>query len=244
MELSLSRSKSESCISEVTLEPLNIETHSISSESLSAKIDHELWFNFDKLQSLADQLEITTEKAFIQYQLKYLATTSSSVSPPSTSVTSPKASVSSSFIPPPFVPYFHVQPIAVTLLPLLVSSSLPTQPIVVPPPPPAVMAQFAPLILPAQLSALPQNYGQRLPLFYGSAEITAQHHVDKLIDFIDLEEIDDDDAKMRIIAQRFLGDVKKWFRSLDVNSINKSQRLIELFLARWQEKKNPLQVLA
>jgi len=49
---------------------------------------------------------------------------------------------------------------------------------------------------------------------------------------------------MRTIAQSFLGDVKKWFRSITANSINSSQRLIELFLARWQEKKNPLQILA
>lgn len=48
---------------------------------------------------------------------------------------------------------------------------------------------------------------------------------------------------MRIIAQSFLGDVKKWFRSLAANSINSSQRQIELFLAHWQEKENPLQIL-
>jgi len=76
--------------------------------------------------------------------------------------------------------------------------------------------------------------------FYGSAEITAQKHVDKLIDFIDLEEIDEENSKMRIIAQSFSRDVKKWFRSMDVDSINNSQRLIELFLACWQKKKNPL----
>lgn len=62
------------------------------------------------------------------------------------------------------------------------------------------MIRCAPLILPIQLAALPQNYGQRLPLFYGSAEITAQQHVDKLVDFISLEEIDEEYAKMRIIA--------------------------------------------
>lgn len=38
--------------------------------------------------------------------------------------------------------------------------------------------------------------------------------------------------------------MKQWFRNLAANSINNSQRLIELFLARWKEKKNPLQILA
>lgn len=56
IELSLSRSKYESYIPKVTLEPLKAETDSISSEPLSAKTDHELWLNFDKLQSLAHQL--------------------------------------------------------------------------------------------------------------------------------------------------------------------------------------------
>lgn len=38
--------------------------------------------------------------------------------------------------------------------------------------------------------------------------------------------------------------MKKWFHNLAANSINNYQRLIELFLARWQENKNPLQILA
>jgi len=62
------------------------------------------------------------------------------------------------------------------------------------------MARFSPLALPSQLVALPQNYVQIVPVFYGNSEITTQHHVDKLLHFIDIEEVDDDDAKMRIIA--------------------------------------------
>lgn len=65
-----------------------------------------------------------------------------------------------------------------------------------------------------------------------------------MIDFNDLEEIDEDNAKMRNIAQSFSGNVKKWFHNLSTNSVNNSQRLIELFLGHWQEKKNPLQILA
>lgn len=63
-------------------------------------------------------------------------------------------------------------------------------------------------------------------------------------DFIDLEEVDEDDAKMRLMAQNFCGDVKKWFLGLAACSIDTPQRLNELFLARWQEKKNPLHILA
>lgn len=49
---------------------------------------------------------------------------------------------------------------------------------------------------------------------------------------------------MRIIAHIFSIDVKKWFCSLVTNFLNSSQQLIELFLARWQENKNPLHILA
>lgn len=65
-----------------------------------------------------------------------------------------------------------------------------------------------------------------------------------MVDFIDLEEVDDDDAKMRLMAQSFSGDVKKWLCGLATGSIDTPQRLNELFLSRWWENKNPLQVLA
>jgi len=94
------------------------------------------------------------------------------------------------------------------------------------------MARFSPLVLPSQLVALPQNYGQRLPFFYGSSEITTRQHVDKLVDFINLKEVDDEDAKMIIIAQSFSREVKKWFRGLMVASITNSRKLKNLFLAR------------
>ena len=61
-----------------------------------------------------------------------------------------------------------------------------------------------------------------------------------MADFIDLEEVDEDDAKMRLIAQSFSRDMKKPFFGLATGSINYLARLNEFFLARWKEKKNPL----
>jgi hypothetical protein len=105
------------------------------------------------------------------------------------------------------------------------------------------MERFGPLILPSQLTALPQGYGQRLPLFDGTTEVTYLQHMVKVTDFIDLEEIDNDDANMRVIAQSFSGDVKTWFRNLTPNSVANPQELTDLFLSKWEEKKNPLQIL-
>ena len=66
--------------------------------------------------------------------------------------------------------------------------------------------------------------------------------MDKIRNFIDLEELDADDAKMRIIAQSFSGE-EVWFRALAVNSIRTPAELTEAFLVRWDENKNPLQIL-
>ena len=66
------------------------------------------------------------------------------------------------------------------------------------------MAKFSPLILLGQINSLPQVYGQTLPLFDNNSQIAARQHIRKVTDFIDLEEIDADDAKMRIIVQVFL----------------------------------------
>jgi len=92
------------------------------------------------------------------------------------------------------------------------------------------MARFSCLALAGQLTVLPKNYGQRLPLFYGNLEIIAHHHIDKLVDFIDLEGVDDEEVKIRIIAQSFSEEVKKWFRGLEYSSIKNSRHLTELFL--------------
>ena len=104
------------------------------------------------------------------------------------------------------------------------------------------MAILAPLILPGQLHALPQGYGHRLPLFDKNSSITANQNIVKVTNFIDLEEVDEEDAKMRIIVQIFSGEVKVWFRSLNANSIATSNQLIDAFIARWEVNKNPLKI--
>ena len=76
----------------------------------------------------------------------------------------------------------------------------------VPPIPPRPMAAiFAPLHLPADLHDLPQNYSQRISLFDGEGSITAKQHVAKFEDFVDLEEVDYMDVKMRLFAEFIRG---------------------------------------
>ena len=60
-----------------------------------------------------------------------------------------------------------------------------------------MVARHAPLVLPSQRHAMPQDYAQRMPQFDGTEPITTQKHIDKINDFSNLQEVDDDDVKMR-----------------------------------------------
>ena len=49
--------------------------------------------------------------------------------------------------------------------------------------------------------------------------------------------------KMRYFSQSLGGDIKKWFRGLPAGSIVDLDSFHQMFLARWEIKKNPLQLL-
>ena len=62
-------------------------------------------------------------------------------------------------------------------------------------------AIFSPFILPAQLHDLPQDYNLRIKLYDVEGNISAQNNLDWFNDFIDLEEVDFEDVKMRLFTQ-------------------------------------------
>ena len=91
--------------------------------------------------------------------------------------------------------------------------------------PPQITAyRISPLSLPAQLHHLPQNYSQRIVTHSGEGDILAQQHLDRFNDFIDLEEVDHEDVKLRLFAQGLSSELKKWFRTLPAGSINTFQQ--------------------
>jgi hypothetical protein len=92
----------------------------------------------------------------------------------------------------------------------LVSNNIPQ----IPNPPRSMAARLSPLILPAQLHDLPQNYNQRIKLYDAEENVSAQKHLDWFNDFVNLEEVDYVDMKMRLFMQSFAGEVRKWFKSL------------------------------
>ena len=104
-------------------------------------------------------------------------------------------------------------------------------------------AIFSPLALPLVLHKLPMNYAQRIALYHGEGNVLARYHVDKFNDFINLEEVDDEDVKMRLFAQSLSGEAKKWYKDLPPRSIRSFVGFQSIFLEIWDDKKSPLQVL-
>ena len=89
--------------------------------------------------------------------------------------------------------------------------------------------RYSPLALPTALHHMPNCYNQRIKQFGADGHPNAQQHANWFQYFTDLEEVDEDDVKMRLFAQILKGVVKKWFRSLTPGSIANSKVFEQMF---------------
>ena len=62
--------------------------------------------------------------------------------------------------------------------------------------------------------------------------------------WINLEEIDNEDIKVRLFAQSLAGEVRELFTDLLDNSIMNYQAFEDSFKNKWEEKKNPMNCLS
>ena len=104
--------------------------------------------------------------------------------------------------------------------------------------------RYAPLVLSAQLHPMLADYQSKIFLFDATGHYTAQQHVDKMSNFFELHEIDEEDVQMRLFTQTLTGDAKKWFKAFPANHIADLANFQRLFIDRWEKKKNPLQILS
>jgi hypothetical protein len=88
-----------------------------------------------------------------------------------------------------------------------------------------------------------KNYSQRIKTYGVEGDITMQEHLGKFIDFINLEEFDYEDVKKILFPKKNSGDVKKWFRGLPSRSIQNCQEFEKVFIRKWEDEKNTLQLL-
>ena len=86
-----------------------------------------------------------------------------------------------------------------------------------------------PLVLPLPLVNLPQDYQSKIPLYDSSSSTTAHLHVDRMNDYFNRNEIDDDTVKLRLFAQSLGGESRKWFKGLTPHSINDLQAFHQFF---------------
>jgi len=103
---------------------------------------------------------------------------------------------------------------------------------------------YAPLVLPAPLANMPQDYQSKITLFDETGSLIAQQHVDKMNDCFDLQEVDEESVKLKMFAQSLGGEVQKWFKYFPANSINDLPMFHQTFLNRWEGKNNPLNFLS
>jgi hypothetical protein len=90
---------------------------------------------------------------------------------------------------------------------------------------------------------LPENYNQRIKLYDAEGNASTQNHLDWFNDFVDLEEVDHEDVKMRLFVHIFWGEARKGFKALLAASILNFVAFETSFIARWGDKKNLLQLL-
>ena len=65
-----------------------------------------------------------------------------------------------------------------------------------------------------------------------------------MTDYFELHEIDDSDVQMRLFSQTLTREVKKRFKGLNPGSIIDLAVFHRVFLNKWENKKNPLQILS
>jgi hypothetical protein len=83
------------------------------------------------------------------------------------------------------------------------------KPLASPPVPVKILDRYKPLYLPPILHDLPTNYTNNLPRFDGEdANITAEKHIQRFEDFLDLYEVEDDDVYIRMFSLSLQGKVK------------------------------------
>ena len=98
--------------------------------------------------------------------------------------------------------------------------------------------RYAPLSLPANLNAMPVDYNTKIKQFGDDGTYTASQHIQWFKDFCDLQELDNNDVKMRLFEQSLKTNVKDWIRGLITRSIIGINEFYTIFLDRWEKKKN------
>ena len=102
---------------------------------------------------------------------------------------------------------------------------------------------FDPICIPIVLHDLPLGYFTRMRKLYGERGYSTEKHLGWFSDWVDLEEVDHDDVKVRLFSQTLVGEVKKWYKNLVDDSIMRYQSFKDALKDKWENQKYPKQYL-
>ena len=251
------RNKLENSIHETIVDPTFIQFIESKKVPIHPDLDQLVLDTFDKLEALTSTLINHINNVYLQQLVELAAITaaafeistesSKTVNIASFTTTSPITSTTVNSLKP-IIPQLPLQPnnSSSSSSSTTVSRSSPST-TTLPPSQTRTSARadrYTPLVLPAQLHGMPQDYQSKIFLFDATGRYTTQQHVNKMTDYFELHEIYKSDVQMRLFAQTLIGDVKKWFKGLPTNHVADLDAFHRLFIDRWEIKKNHLQILS
>ena len=95
--------------------------------------------------------------------------------------------------------------------------------------------KFTPIRLPMVLHDLPLGYSTRLKNFYGERGYSTEELLGWFLDWLDLEEVDHDDVRVRLFSQTLAGEARKWYKNLTDDSIRSYQDFEYSFKDKWED---------
>ena len=89
--------------------------------------------------------------------------------------------------------------------------------------------RFVPLQLLVFIHDLPLGYSQRLKQFNGERGYSTEENLGWFLEWIDLEEVDHDDVKVRLFDKSLARETMKWCKNILYDSILSYQAFEDIF---------------
>jgi hypothetical protein len=84
------------------------------------------------------------------------------------------------------------------------------------------------------------DYHKYMPHFTGSRDYTAEEHIEAFYAYVENINISEEDVWTKIFVQSLDGQARKWFKELPTNLVVGIEKLDEVFLKHWGERRDLL----
>jgi hypothetical protein len=84
------------------------------------------------------------------------------------------------------------------------------------------------------------DYQKYMPKFIGVWEYIVEEHIEAFYAYAENINISEEDVWTRVFVQSLDGQARKWFKELPSNSITGIEKLYEVFLKNWGERRDML----